>query len=204
MNYYLLLEPKATKLEKGMIKWNYDQQGDIPLDYIKGYNIIVNGVKLSGKTPIKPVKGEMTFKHEGILKTQTDVIRIQVVDKFGNVWPNDISVVNEVKVVFENRKETIREEKDANGDTHKVVDVSFDVNITDLPANVKPQITVDLGDESAKIKSSSYPVHVSHTYPSCINPFDGGFTITVEVADSSGKKLASGMIIVGGCVIKIP
>lgn len=204
MNYYLLLEPRPTTLEKGMIRWSYAQQANIPLDYIKGYNIVVNGVRLSGKTPLKPVNGEMTFKHESILKTQADVVRIQVEDKFGNVWPNDINVVNETKVTFDNYTENERQEKDANGNTFKVIDVAFDIIITDLPTGVKPEIIVNLGDQTPQTKYTSFPIHITHTYPCSTNPFDDGYTLTVEVNNfSTGKKIATGRLSVG-CKIKLP
>lgn len=204
MNYYLLLEPRPSTLQKGMIRWSYAQQANIPIDYIKGYNIIVNGVKLSGKTPLKPVNGEMTFRHEGILKTQADVVRIQVEDRFGNVWPNDLTVVNETKVAFDNYTENERQEKDANGNTHKVIDVAFDINITDLPPGAKPEITVNLGDETPQTRYTSYPIHIAHTYPCSTNPFDDGYTLTVEVNNlSTGKKIATGRLSIG-CKIKLP
>ncbi len=93
--YYILVPPVVTAVAKGSVTFSTKGLGNIPPDYIKGYNVLrptENGayLTLNESDPIDlSGEGEMTYKHDVI--QEGDAILVQVVDKHNHVWPETVT-----------------------------------------------------------------------------------------------------------------
>ncbi|RMF96185.1 MAG: hypothetical protein D6734_04180 [Candidatus Schekmanbacteria bacterium] len=95
VSYYLLIPPEITKVKNGNVKWTFKGIGkekrNIPREYISGFNVFREGIKLNGKKliPMPKYGKEMGYSHS-VIKS-SDTIEVQIVDKYGNVWPEIIT-----------------------------------------------------------------------------------------------------------------
>jgi len=89
--YYLLVPPDVKKVQNGAVLFSFDgigkSKGQIPPEFIAGFNVFKDGVKLNGIKPVKlPSSGnEQSFINKEI--KSGDTIVVQVVDIYGNAWP---------------------------------------------------------------------------------------------------------------------
>jgi hypothetical protein len=93
--YYLLLKPEITETQDGAILWSTRQVGNIPLEFIEGYDVYrldtplsTHGVKLN-PTPIPYSPQQQSFADAAIKKT--DILVVSVRDTLGHRWPEIIT-----------------------------------------------------------------------------------------------------------------
>ena len=93
--YYLLLEPEIIELQEGAVLWNTRSIGNIPTEFIAGYDIYrldkpqsVQGVKLN-PTPVPYAAQQQSYTDAAIKKTDTLVVVI--LDTLGHRWPEIIN-----------------------------------------------------------------------------------------------------------------
>ncbi len=100
--YYLLLKPEIIETIDGVVLWSTKQIGNIPLEFITGYDIYrldtpqsTQGVKLN-PTPIPYSPQQQSFSDETIKKTDTLVVSVR--DTLGHCWPE----ITATKVIIDN------------------------------------------------------------------------------------------------------
>jgi hypothetical protein len=104
VDYYLLVKPAVKQVQTDAILWDSSSVGNIPAEYIKGYNVYKETygklLKLNHdmKGPIPYVAGSTELSLTCMLLSDcydtvkpTDKIVVVIEDKYGNKWP-DITV----------------------------------------------------------------------------------------------------------------
>jgi hypothetical protein len=196
IQYYLLLEPKKTKFERGIVEWTTGELGNIPESYIKGYNIFLNGIKVSGKDPIKPTKGTISFKHSEILRNLDDRVQIQVVDKYGNTWPY-IQESKQAKIKITDTK------TDISSDTFILY---FTLSIENLPKGVTPTYVIHLEDAPKPLEFTKSRIQLNLQRVCPGNPFAEAedYNIRIQAINSSSRQtIAEEKLIFTKCPIKV-
>ena len=180
IQYYLLLEPIKTKFERGIVEWTTNELGNIPESYIKGYNIFLNGIKVSGKDPIKPVKGTISFKHSEILRNLDDRVQIQVVDKYGNTWPY-IQESKQAKIKITDTK------TDISSDTFTLY---FTLSVENLPKGVTPTYVIHLEDAPKPLEFTTSRIQLNLQRVCPGNPFAEAedYNIRIQAINSSTRQ----------------
>jgi hypothetical protein len=100
MNYYILIAPEILEIQDGAVLWDTSTVGNIPDEYIHGYNVYKGTVKLNPS--IIPFAGsQQSFIHDSINADSAD-LRVQIMDKHGNMWP-EIEEIDGDYYVFDYR-----------------------------------------------------------------------------------------------------
>jgi len=89
-SYYILIPPVVKSVQDGAVLWSTKEVGNIPRDYISGYNVnkkeASGFIRLNNKPIGLPSSGEEQSYIDNTIKSVDEIV-VDIVDKFGNIWP---------------------------------------------------------------------------------------------------------------------
>ncbi len=176
--YYLLLPPSAV-IGNGKVSWSH-RVGNIPEGYIEGYNVFRNGIKQNKNTiPIDAAASSQEYLMPAV--QSSDQVAVQVVDKYGNVWP-EIAVPPVISSVKVNGAEV--------SDAGTTIDANFTVQ-TRLTSSVPlTELTYTYAGRPAVsvLSGGSVEGAVERTFNVTVADLaDGDYTLAINAKDANGQ-----------------